>query len=256
MERVDFKNMINFVDDIVEKPKLFEGLELEPLDEFLGRDIRPAREIKKPMASACYRAFRIKESDKIEKIAYGELLYMGRAKYCAMNMTVSDDYDLPIFSCEFLETAKRLSITVDFMPVVDTAVHPEYRKKYLDTVVGAWRKYRIIPGFTDEEGRCLVQRRYHSWPWARAGLSHYPLDGRISSAEARLKVVEAIIQYAKTWIALLKEAQPIRDEAYKKEMLKRKQTLQHYYRTLDPGGGVIKKLIGEEMEKLIVSLAF
>lgn len=256
MKRVDFKDMINFVEDIIEKPNLFEGFELEPLDEYLGMDIRPALEIKRPMAYASYKAFRIKGSDKIDKIAFGELHYMGRAKYCAMNMTVSDEYDLPIFSNEFLETAKRLSITVDFMPVVDTAVHPEYRKKYLDPLSDAWRKYRAISGFTDEEGRCLVQRRYHSWPWARAGLSHYPIDGRIEEVDSRLKTVEAIIHYAKIWLALLKEAQPVKDGAYKQEMLNRKRTLQHHYRTLDPGGGVIKKLIGADMEKLIVSLAF
>ncbi len=256
MGRVDFKDMINFAEEVVEKPKLFEGLELEPMDEYLGKDIRPTREIKKPMASAFYRAFRIKGSDKVDKIAFGELHYMNRAKYCSMNMTVSDDYDLPIFACEFDESAKRVSITIDFMPLVDMALYPEYRKKYLDPLSELWRKNRTIPGLTDEEGRCLVQRRYGPWPWARASMSHYPIDGRISNTEDRFKVVETVVSYAKTWIEIMKKAQPVTDDTYKKEMLRRKKAMQHYYRTLDPGGEVLKKIAGEEMEKLIVSLIF
>lgn len=256
MGRVDFKDMVKFVDEVIEKPKLFDGLELEPIEEYLGRQVAPILEIKKPMASAFYRAYRIKGSDKIDKIAFGELHYMNRAKYCSMNMTVSDDYDLPIFACEFDESAKRVSITIDFMPVVDMALYPEYRQKYLDPLADAWRNYRTIPGLTDEEGRCLVQRRYGPWPWARSSMSHFPVDGRISNNEDRFKVIEAVIYYAKTWIEIMKNAQPVKDEAYKKEMLTRKRAMQHYYRTLDPGGEVLKKIVGDEMEKLIVSLIF
>ena len=35
MARVDFKDMINFTEEVVERRKLFEGVELEPLESYL-----------------------------------------------------------------------------------------------------------------------------------------------------------------------------------------------------------------------------
>jgi len=255
MARVDFKDMIEFEKEMVESQKLFEDLDLVPLEKYLGRDTREALEIKKPMATGSYKAFRLRGSDKIDKIAYGELHYMRRAKYCSMNFTTSDDYDLPIFACEFDESAKRLSITIDFMPVVDIAVYPEYREKYLDPLADLWRRYRTLPGLT-EEGRCLVQRRYAPWPWARESLSPYPVDGRVTETGDRCKVVEVVAAYAKTWLGLMQKAEPVQDPEYKREMLVRKRAMQKYYRDLDPGGEVLKKVVGEEAERLIVSLIF
>ncbi len=55
---------------------------------------------------------------------------------------------------------------------------------------------------------------------------------------------------------MMKKAEPIRDPVYKQEMLTRKRAMQKYYRDLDPGGEVIKKLFGEEKMKLFVSLIF
>ena len=207
------------------------------------------------MASGGYKAYRIQGSNKIDKIALGELHYMRRAKYCSINMTSSDDYDLPVFACEFDETAKRVSITVDLMPVVDIVVHPEYREKHLDPLANIWRKYRTIPGLT-EKGRCLVQRRYGPWPWARETLSPYPIDGRVSEPKDRYGVVDALVAYARVWLDLMHKAEPIQDPEYKQEMLTRKKAMQKYYRDLDPGGEVLKKVVGEEAERLIVSLIF
>jgi hypothetical protein len=255
MARVDFKDMIQFADEVVVQRKLFEGLELEPLETYLGMDTKPAREYKTPLASGFYKPYVLKGSDKIDKITYGELHYMGRAKYCALNLTASDDYDLPIFSCEFDESAPRLSITVDLMPVVDISVHPEYREKYLDPLGDIWRTYRTLPGLT-KDGRCLVQRRYGPWPWARASMSPYPLDGRVEEPEVRLAVLDAVVAYARVWLDLMKNAEPIQDPAYKNEVITRKRAVQKYFRELDPGGEVIKKLFGAEKQKLFVSLIF
>ncbi len=256
MSRVKFEDMINFIEEVVERPNLFGGLDLEPLETYQGMDTSLGRNIKKPMATGDYRAFRLKGSDKVDKIAYGELHYMKRAKYCSMNMTAGDDYDLPIYACEFDESAKRLSITVDLMPVVDTAVYPEYRKKYLDPLADIWRKSRTIPGLTDEDGRCLVQRRYGPWPWARASMSHFPIDGRVPDSSLRTKIFEPVIEFAKVWLGLLENAEPMPEGDYKNEVLTRKRALQKYFRELDPGGEVLKKVVGHEAERLIVSLIF
>jgi hypothetical protein len=68
--------------------------------------------------------------------------------------------------------------------------------------------------------------------------------------------MEAIVDYARVWLNLLKEAEPIKDPEYKQEMLKRKKTMQKYYRDLDPGGEVLKKIFGEDKYPLFVNLAF
>jgi len=255
MARLAWNEMVDFAKVILDDYKLFEGIELVPLETYEGMDTKPAWEFKAPMASGFYKPYLIKGSNKIEKITIGELHYMGRAKYCALNMTATDDYDLPIFACEFDETAPRVGVTTDFMPTVDMAVHEDYLKKYYSRLAGPWRKYRTIPGFT-REGRCLLQRRYGPWPWARETLSPFSLDGRVEEKEDRGKVMEAVVAYARVWLDLLKTAEPINDPEYKQEMLKRKKTMQTYYRDLDPGGEVMKKIFGEGKHHLFVSLVF
>ena len=192
---------------------------------------------------------------KVEQSILTELHYMKRAKYSLMNMTATDDYDLPVYAIEFDQSAKRIGTTIDLMPLVDVAVHPEYIEKYLAPLAGLWRKYRAIPGFSSE-GRCLVQRRYAAWPWARESLSPYTLDGRLDDQEHGYTAIEAAVEYAKIWFDLLEKAEPVRDQAYKQEMLTRKKTLQKLYRDRDPGGEVMKKLFGDEKHHLFVSLAF
>jgi hypothetical protein len=255
MARVDYKDMIDFAKVILEDYKLFEGIELVPLETYEGMDTRPAWDFKTPMAFGFYKPYFIKGTDKIEKVTIGELHYMRRAKYCALNMTASDEYDLPIYACEFDESAGRLGITIDLMPTVDIAVHKEYLEKYYTLLAPLWRKYRTIPGFTIE-GRCLVQRRYGPWPWARETLSPLSLDGKVEEREDRLKIMDAIVDYARVWLELLKKAEPIKDPEYKREMVKRKKTMHKYYRELDPGGEVLKKIFGEGKHHLFVSLVF
>jgi hypothetical protein len=255
MAKVAWNDMTAFAKVIVEDYKLFEGLDLVPLETYEGLDTRPAWEFKAPMATGFYKPYILKGSDRVEKITVGELHYMGRAKYCALNMTASDAYDLPIYACEFDETAPRVGVTMDLMPVVDMARHQEYREKYYGGIAPLWRKYRTIPGFTSE-GRCLVQRRYGPWPWARESLSPFSLDGRVEEKHDRETLMEAVVAYARVWLDLLKRAEPIRDEGYRQEMLRRKKKLQKYYRDLDPGGEVMKKIFGEGKHHLFVSLVF
>jgi len=119
MPRVAYDDMVKFVDEVIKQPGLFDNFDLEPMESYLGRDATPYLDFKKPMALGTYQGYKVKGSDKIEKIGYGELTYMKRAKYNSLNITAGDDYDVPIFACEFDETPKRISITIDFIPIVD-----------------------------------------------------------------------------------------------------------------------------------------
>jgi hypothetical protein len=87
-------------------------------------------------------------------------------------------------------------------------------------------------------------------------MSHFPIDGRVYEVEDRKQIVLAVIDYVKLYLELLEKAEPIRDPEYQKEVETRRKAIQKYYRDLDPGGEVLKKIFGDEGEKLVVSLIF
>jgi len=87
-------------------------------------------------------------------------------------------------------------------------------------------------------------------------MSHYPIDGRLYEVEDRKQIKDVVIAYAKVYLELLEKAEPIQDPEYQKEVEIRRKAIQKYFRDLDPGGEVLKKIFGDEGEKLIVSLIF
>jgi len=255
MARVDYKNMIRFRDELVEKHKIFQDMELVPLETYEGMDTRVIWEFKTPMIEGFYKPFLVRGDDKIEKLLIGELHYMKRAIYCSLAITVNDEYDLPLLTCEYDQTAPRVTVTVDFMPAVDMSVHQEYREKYYTALAGLWRQYRTIEGLT-KDGRCLLQRRYGHAPWARETLSCYLLDGKVEEEEARYQVIEAAVAYIRVWLDHWRKAEPVEDPAYKQEIVKRRKTIKEYYLAHSPGGEMLKKLFGKEKSHLIESLLF
>jgi hypothetical protein len=255
MARVDYKNMIRFRDELVEKHKIFEDMELVPLETYEGMDTRVLWEFKTPMIEGFYKPFQVRGDDKIEKLLIGELHYMKRAIYCSLAITVNDAYDLPLLTCEYDQTAPRITVTVDFMPAVDMSVHQEYREKYYSALAGLWRQYRTIEGLT-KDGRCLLQRRYGHAPWARETLSCYLLDGKVEEEEARYQVIEAAVAYIRVWLDHWRKAEPVEDPVYKQEIAKRRKTIKEYYLAHSPGGEMLKKLFGKEKSHLIESLLF
>ena len=255
MARVDYKNMIRFRDELVEKHKIFEDMELIPLETYEGMDTRVIWEFKTPMIEGFYKPFLVRGDDKIEKLLIGELHYMKRAVYCSLAITANDDYDLPLLTCEYDQTAPRVTVAVDFMPAVDMSVHQEYREKYYSALAGLWRQYRAIEGLT-KDGRCLLQRRYGHAPWARETLSCYLLDGKVEEEEARYQVIEAAVAYIRVWLDHWRKAEPVEDPVYKQEIVKRRKTIKEYYLAHSPGGEMLRKLFGKEKSHLIESLLF
>ncbi len=80
MGRVEYKDMIRFEYELVEKHRLFEGLELIPLATYEGMDTGLVRELKTPMATGFYKPYLVRGDSKVEKIVIGELHYMRRAR--------------------------------------------------------------------------------------------------------------------------------------------------------------------------------
>ena len=76
MARVYYKNMIRFKEELFDKRKLFEGMELVPLETYENMETRSIWEFKTPMMEGFYQPFLVKGDDKIEKILIGELHYM------------------------------------------------------------------------------------------------------------------------------------------------------------------------------------
>lgn len=255
MARVDYKDMIRFKEELFDRHKLLHGLELVPLEVYQGIDTTVLWDFKTPMTEGFYKPFLVRGDDAIEKITIGELHYMKRAIYCSFAITVTDDYDLPLFTCEFDQTAPRISITTDFMPAVDLSLHQEYLEKYYAPLAHLWRKYRAIEGLTSE-GRCLLQRRYGHAPWARETLSCFCLDGKVEEEGARRQVIEAVVAYARVWLDHWRTAEPIKDPLYKHEVIRRRKTVKQYYLSRSRGGEMLKKLFGQEKSHLIESLIF
>jgi hypothetical protein len=67
------------------------------------------------MATGFYKPYLVKGDSKVENIVIGELHYMRRAQYCTFSMTATDEYDLPMYTCEFDQTVPRTSMTADFL---------------------------------------------------------------------------------------------------------------------------------------------
>jgi hypothetical protein len=255
MARVDYKNMIGLAEELFERHKLFEGMELVPLETYKGMDTRGLWEFKTPMTTGFYKPYTVEGDDKIEKLMIGELHYMKRAIYGSLAITATGEYDLPLFTCEFDQTAPRATIAVDFMPAVEMSIHQEYRERYYTPLAPLWRKYRTIEGLT-KDGRCLLQRRYGHAPWARETLSCYCLDGKVEEEAARYQVLEAVVAYARVWLDHWREAKPVDDPGYKQEIMKRRKTIKQYYLANSPGGEMLKKLFDAEKSHLIESLLF
>ena len=73
MARVDYKDMIHFKEELFDRHKLLDGLELEPLPVYDGMDTTVLWEFKTPMTEGFYKPFLVKGDDKIEKLTIGEL---------------------------------------------------------------------------------------------------------------------------------------------------------------------------------------
>ena len=255
MAKVEYKDMIKFVHEITEVHNLFKGLSLAPLKSFEGREIEPLMEYETKLASGFRRLYQVNGDSKIEKICIGELHYMKRAIYSSFSMTPTGDYDLPMFMVEFDQSPPWVSVTVDFFPVVDIAVYDDYRVKYLDPLEPLWNKYKEIPGITEGD-RCLVGRRFAPWAWALTTLSPYVIDGKVRETEDRYRALEAAVEYARVWLKLCTIAEPIKETAYKEEVLVRRRQIRQYYEERDPGVEVSKKIFGEERAEMSMGLLF
>ena len=69
-------------------------------------------------------------------------------------------------------------------------------------------------------------------------------------------MIEAVVAYAHVWLEHWRKAEPIKDPAYKQEILSRRKIIKEYYLAHSPGGEMLKKLFGEEKSHLIESLLF
>jgi len=69
-------------------------------------------------------------------------------------------------------------------------------------------------------------------------------------------VIEAVVAYARVWLDLWREAEPIKDPVYKQRVVARRKTVKEYYLARSRGGEMLKKLFGPEKSHLIECLIF
>ena len=212
---------------------LLKELNLKSLTEIDGEDLTPVQGmVKQPMATGTFRHF---HNDKIEKLALMWLLISRSIAGGSWVGWPTDDYDFPALIIAWEESKKRLHIIIDLLPMADCVEYEWYREKYLDGLEPVYNEYKDLIGPNS------------TYRWFRAMQGPYHIfDG---PGEQRGRALACEIEYIKEWVKVVKKAEPVKDEAYKQYVNKRKRIMQTQLRQRDPLGSVLMRTLGDELGK-------
>ncbi|RMF97992.1 MAG: hypothetical protein D6734_00985 [Candidatus Schekmanbacteria bacterium] len=231
---------IPYFDEILDGIKPMNPVEMK---EYKGNDISEFRKIETDMMTQeiiCYSA------DKIDKIVTMKSTILGgKLIVWATNIVPSDEYDLPIFSSELVQ-GSHISLRVDLIPTADCGRDINYLKKYVEPIQPLWEKYKDI------EGMCLER-----YLWFRVMLSPFYTCGKFKYEQEGIedKCLEITKDYLNLYVKFWQEAEKQNSE-YMKSLVERKRKMFETLRENDPGGGPLKKALGEEKAEIILSLLF
>jgi len=140
---------------------VIEKLNPRPISTWEGMDVTDLQEMRKPMMDGCMYEF---ETDKLEKINLGFLVFMKRMVGTFVTLFPRDNYDFPVFSAELIENPGNLHFLMDMHPLRDLVTDEWYRQKYLDPVEPLWKEYADIHNDVNPNN------------WWRSFLSTYPVS--------------------------------------------------------------------------------
>lgn len=188
-------------------------LKLSEIKEWEGRDLISAEEFKTSQAHGGLKAY---STEKIEKIGIGTF-YLNEEVLCGFCTFFPDeDHALPIFISRWEEREKEISFLVDLIPTVDSLIDEEYRKRYLESVQPLWERYASLPGICPEESD--IVRSLCSIIYTAAKV---PID----KEGMRLAALAPHIEYLKSYLNFLQEANPIEGDAKRKEVKRKKEAI-------------------------------
>jgi len=222
-----------------------EKLNPRPISTWEGMDVTDIQEMRKPMMDGCMYSF---ETDKLEKINLGFLVFMKRMAGTFITLFPRDNYDFPVFSAELIENPGNLHFLMDMHPLRDLVIDEWYRQKYLDPVEPLWKEYADIHNDVNPNN------------WWRSFLSTYPVSGRHKPAEDRSninRVAEYLSKYLDYYLTeVVAKAGPQNDAAGLEFANRKKKAIRMIYRTRDPGAGPLVRVMGVEGAKKIVACLF
>jgi len=224
---------------------VIEKLNPRPISTWEGMDVTDLQEMRKPMMDGCMYEF---ETDKLEKINLGFLVFMKRMVGTFVTLFPRDNYDFPVFSAELIENPGNLHFLMDMHPLRDLVTDEWYRQKYLDPVEPLWKEYADIHNDVNPNN------------WWRSFLSTYPVSGRHKPAEDRSninRVAEYLSKYLDYYVTnVVAKAEPQTDAAGLEFANRKKKAMRMIYRTRDPGAGPLVRVMGVEGARKIVACLF
>lgn len=149
------------------------------------------------------------------------------------------EFDLPIFCSNFFAAANANIVVLDLNPLHDVTSRKDYKEKYYDSLMPLGLKYtELLPW-----GGKLTSESIKFF-------SPIVIWSKFTSSKSNYEVLySAFVEYYKAWIELMVQA--VEDTDPSRIMCNLEA--QHRYLTwraeMDPGHGVLKRLIGDKLAK-------
>ena len=238
---------IKWVPYLEKMKEQIDQLKLSEIKESKGHDLTPASEYTTAKARGGFKAY---STDKIEKIGIGTLYLNEEVHYGFCAIFPDENHNLPVFISRWEEREKEVSILVDIMPSVDSLIDEEYRKKYVESVQPLWERFANLPGICPEESDVI--RSLCSIIYTAASV---PID----KEGMRLAALAPHTEYLKGYLAFLKEATPIENDAKREEVKKKREAIRGTLRTKffkEVMKDSMENTVGSDLSELIVTILF
>jgi len=199
----------------------------------------------------CYSA------QKLEKITFVQLELV--KKYYGNIITIwpADEYALPILIISMDENPSATHFFLDCMSLADCVMDSSYRKRYLDPLEPAWKKYKFIrdlPNFPDYE--------VNLYSWMRAISSPYLITRRVPPNKPkgiRDDLIRLGVDYLKIYLDMWKNAEP-HDRQYMNLLNQRKANIREHFRTgKDPDGNFWwkgERYLGSDLTNALIAASY
>jgi hypothetical protein len=215
-----------------------------PMKIYQGENITQFERFETEMMIHTMRCFK---SEKLDKIVMIKAEIMG-GKIIVYGTTIvpTDEYPFPMFTSEIVQAVNHLSLRADLIPLADCGRDMAYLEKYMVPMEELWGKYKDIEGMGVER-----------YLWHRVMLSPFYAYGKIKYDVEHIeeKALDITIDYLKLFILFWSEGEKA-DPTYMELLNGRKRAMLKTMMENDPGEGPLKKALGKEKAKKLLSLLF
>jgi hypothetical protein len=215
-----------------------------PMKTYRGKDITDLERIE---VENLIHETRCYETDKLEKIiTTNDEVPGGKLIVWATTIMPRDDYPLPIFSGEIIQTVAHVSLRADFIPLADCVLDMGYFEKYIMPMEAAWKRCMELEGAGIER---------HAW--ARLLASPFYAHGRKFRLSETIEdtVLDITVDYLKLYAKLCSETEKA-DPAYMTSLNARKRAMREIYTERDPAKGPLEATVGKETSHKLIELLF